>query len=46
MRSGKGIYTTKSGIRYEGEWQNNLRHGVGLLIFEDGSYYNGDWFNS
>ena len=28
---------------YEGEFQNNLRHGNGKFTFQDGSVYNGEW---
>ena len=33
------LYT--AGYRYQGEFQNNLRHGNGLFIYPDGSKYNG-----
>ena len=29
--SGKGIFFYKNGNRYEGEWKNDKRHGLGTL---------------
>ena len=35
-------YTNEiAGHRYQGEFQENLRHGNGLFIYPDGSRYNG-----
>lgn len=28
---------------YEGDWENNLRHGHGTLVFTDHSYYRGEF---
>jgi hypothetical protein len=35
----------KNNRLYEGEWENNLRHGKGFEIFETGSFYNGLYVN-
>eukprot|EP00960_Hanusia_phi_P045393 757213-Hanusia_phi.AAC.3 len=32
-RSGFGCLTSVNGVRYEGEWRNDLKHGAGLLLF-------------
>jgi hypothetical protein len=37
------VYTHKSGQRYEGDWVDDLQHGVGKEILEDGSTYVGDF---
>uniref|UniRef100_A0A6I8PF28 Junctophilin 1 n=1 Tax=Ornithorhynchus anatinus TaxID=9258 RepID=A0A6I8PF28_ORNAN len=36
MRSGFGISERSSGLRYEGEWLDNLRHGYGCTTLPDG----------
>lgn len=28
---------------YEGQWESNLKHGVGTFFFKDGSKWNGKW---
>ena len=37
----------KNGDKYEGDWANDLRHGLGTLwIYKGGKYvvrYNGEW---
>lgn len=37
----------KNGDKYEGDWANDLRHGLGTLwIYKAGKYivrYNGEW---
>ena len=40
-----GSWTYENGRRYEGEWQNNMRHGKGTLTWPDGSRYEGEWRN-
>lgn len=39
--------TYKNGDKYEGDWQENYRHGNGTLwVFRDGKYhirYSGEW---
>jgi hypothetical protein len=38
-------YTYPDGSIYEGEWQNNKRHGRGLWFRPDGMKYDGEWKN-
>ena len=49
MDAGKGTIIYKNNDKYEGDWANDMRHGLGTLwIFKDGKYvvrYNGDWRN-
>ena len=33
----------KDGSRYEGEWKNNLLHGIGIESWADGSHYEGQY---
>jgi hypothetical protein len=50
---GRGIYfygtdrrakkEQKSGARFEGEFKENLKHGMGKYYFADGSVYDGSW---
>ena len=40
-----GSWTYEDGSRYEGEWQNNMRHGKGILTWPDGARYEGEWRN-
>ena len=30
---GKGVYIYANGNKYEGEWRNNQKHGLGILQF-------------
>ncbi len=45
--AGKGTFLYKSGDKYQGDWQNGLRCGLGTLwTFADNRYrmrYNGQW---
>jgi hypothetical protein len=41
-----GVYKCASGDIYEGEMQNDRRHGKGVLFFRDGSVYEGDFRGS
>jgi hypothetical protein len=31
-----------NGDKYEGEWENGVRHGLGIVHFHDGGYYHGE----
>jgi hypothetical protein len=31
--------------KYEGQWNDGLRHGYGVYTMADGSKYEGNWFN-
>ena len=39
----KRTYIYPDGSKYEGEWQNNKRHGQGILTRPDGMRYEGEW---
>lgn len=42
--SGAGVMTNeKSGIKYDGQFKDNWRHGRGKMIFADKSTYDGEW---
>ena len=41
---GYGIHIWKNGDRYEGEWQNSLKHGKGNDIFASGDTYLGQYY--
>ena len=47
MLPGKGTVVYKNNDKYEGDWANDLRHGLGTLwIYKGGKYivrYNGEW---
>ncbi len=38
---GKGLRTYRDGETYEGDWNNDNRHGVGTFRFKSGDYYIG-----
>jgi hypothetical protein len=40
-RDGKGIMFYFNGRRYEGDWQEDVRHGRGYEIHPNGNIYNG-----
>ena len=44
--SGKGVYTWPTGRVYDGDFKNDLRHGVGVLKFPDGQKYEGQFQNN
>lgn len=42
--TGQGTFVSSSGDQYEGEWQDNMRHGKGTqLSTADGSIYHGTY---
>lgn len=44
-RQGPGVYCEKrTGSVYEGDWKDNMRHGVGVLTFASGLEYSGEFF--
>lgn len=49
LTPGKGTVVYKNGDKYEGDWAQDVRHGLGTLwLFRDGKYvvrYNGEWRN-
>ena len=40
---GYGVYTTKDGKKYEGNYKMHLRHGQGTFFWPDGEKYDGEW---
>jgi len=44
-RHGRGIYSTKNGDLYIGDYKNGLRHGKGLYTMKDGTRYEGMFQN-
>ena len=49
MRSGTGVYQYIIGEgkidKYEGEWKNNLKHGIGRMTYSDNGEYFGRFEN-
>ena len=42
---GFGEYLWKNGDKYEGYYENDLRHGKGIYRFNNGSVLKGTWVN-
>ena len=40
---GHGVYKWKNGEKYEGEYQEGVRQGVGKYWFAGGAVYEGGW---
>lgn len=40
-----GVMTYQNGDFYEGEFQNEQRHGFGKYQFADGSAFSGEWLH-
>ena len=36
-------YYSNGNIKYEGDYINDKREGIGKYIWEDGKYYIGEW---
>lgn len=32
--------------RYEGDYKDGLKHGVGKMVFPNGNIYEGEWFEN
>lgn len=45
-QNGYGVFIYSSGMKYEGEWKNGLRHGKGTLTYPDIYTYSGEWKNN
>lgn len=44
VRHGEGTFITDGGAaRYEGGWQDGMRHGTGVQQYANGSLYSGQW---
>ena len=40
---GSGVMTWKDGRRYNGCFENDMRHGWGTMEWPDGKKYEGEW---
>ena len=45
MRHGNGVFVTGDGIKFEGQWCNDVKHGMGILTYKDGEVVKGFWQN-
>ena len=46
VREGKGVYTYAEKVeKYDGEWHENMRHGIGKMTYSEAGEYNGFWEN-
>lgn len=43
LRHGYGIYTSRNGNEYRGEWQNNKREGLGVVKVGNGDVFEGQF---
>uniref|UniRef100_A0A3B3YS93 Junctophilin 1b n=1 Tax=Poecilia mexicana TaxID=48701 RepID=A0A3B3YS93_9TELE len=46
MRNGFGVSERSNGMKYEGEWLNNKRHGYGCTVFPDSTKEEGKYKNN
>lgn len=57
IKQGPGLYVWKvpgaeegeepvEKARYEGNYKDGLKHGVGKMIFPNGNIYEGEWFEN
>jgi hypothetical protein len=45
--NGQGtLINTSRGIKYQGEWLDNLLHGSGSITYSDGTTYQGEWIDN
>jgi hypothetical protein len=44
-KDGYGVYQTRNGDRYEGNWKNSIRNGKGTCIYANGDKYEGYWLD-
>lgn len=40
---GSGIFYYKNGDKYEGQWDEDKRHGRGRMVYASGDMYDGMW---
>lgn len=45
IRNGKGKYQYANGDKYDGDFKNNKKHGIGRLIYKEKGEYYGLWEN-
>lgn len=43
IRDDKKRFPFVQGSTYNGQWQNDKKHGFGTLVYPDGTKYEGDW---
>lgn len=46
VRSGKGLTMLRSKERYEGQYKEDMRHGIGVQFWSNGDVYVGQWFKN
>ncbi len=39
----KGVYKSKLGYMYDGQYKDNIKHGKGRFSYADGKVYEGDF---
>jgi hypothetical protein len=44
-RHGNGVFIYLDGSKYDGEWKDNEKHGVGKLTLPNGQIYEGLYYN-
>ena len=42
----KGVYQSKTGYNYQGQWTNNLKNGNGKMTYADGKIYDGQFVDN
>ncbi len=45
LKDGPGIFQSKKGEYFKGEYKNNKRHGFGMETFANGDRYEGSYIN-
>ena len=45
MMHGKGILINSDGTKYEGDFYNNKKQGVGKYYYSKSKIYEGEWLN-
>ena len=43
---GRGIFTKADGFKYDGEWKDDVRVGMGKYVYPSGGVYDGEWQDS
>ena len=46
LQRGILFYNKNDTCYYDGEWQNDEKHGYGKLVYESGNYYVGEWMHN
>ncbi|MCU0389637.1 MAG: hypothetical protein MUE81_00820 [Thermoflexibacter sp.] len=45
-QNGYGVFVSRTGERYEGNWKNGVRNGKGTCYYINGDIYEGEWVNN